>query len=114
MPNLWALINKDITRGDGESGGAVLEYRMNHFSNLKVGDRFEIVSGIQSLGEKTQYMVHLMFNLDSDKMVVGSHAVGINMDLRARKAVAIPAERRVFIEQHLLQELSAIESGLCP
>ena len=104
MPNLWAIINQDNTRGTGESGGAVLEYRMNHYSLLKGGDRFVLVSGFYNLGDKTEHMIHLMFNPETEKMVIGSESVGINMDLVARKAVSIPPERRALIENSLLRQ----------
>ncbi|MBV1876337.1 MAG: hypothetical protein KUG79_01725 [Pseudomonadales bacterium] len=106
MPNLWAMLDKDNTRGEGELGGAVLEYRMNHFNPLMLGNRFEMVSGVQSIGRKTQIMAHLLFNLETEQMVIGSNVVGVNMDLVARKAIEIPADRRRFIERHLLQSVA--------
>lgn len=102
MPNLFTRFETE-QRGDGIVGGAVLEYRMSFFDQLKVGDRFEIVSGVKSLQEKTQVFVHALFNASTGKMVTGSEALAISMDLVARRAIAIPEERRARMAELLIQ-----------
>jgi acyl-CoA thioester hydrolase len=93
MPNLFARFETE-QRGEGIVGGAVLEYRMNFFNQLKVGDRFQILSGVKSIAEKTQVFVHTLFNADNGEMVTGSEALAISMDLVARRAIAIPEDKR--------------------
>ncbi|MFN3235739.1 MAG: acyl-CoA thioesterase [Pseudomonadales bacterium] len=93
MPNLFARFETE-QRGEGVVGGAVLEYRMNFFQQLRVGDRFQILSGVKAIAEKTQVFVHTLFNVDSGEMVTGSEALAISMDLVARRAIAIPEDKR--------------------
>jgi acyl-CoA thioester hydrolase len=102
MPNLFSHFETE-QRGNGIVGGAVLEYRMSYFSQLKCGDRFKILSGVKELGEKTQIFMHSLFNADSGKMVTGSEALAISMDLTARKAIAIPEDRRERMSDMLIQ-----------
>lgn len=103
MPNLWARFTPgESERGKGVVGGAVLEYRMDHHGVLKPNDRFEMVSGILSLGEKTQHMVHLIFNVETGQCVVTCQAVAVTMDLVARKSVKIPDDRRAVMQKFLV------------
>lgn len=102
MPNLFTRFETK-SRGDGVVGGAVLEYRMNFFSQLKSGSRFKIVSGVKALGEKTQVFIHAMFNADTGELVTGSEALAISMDLEARKAIKIPDERRARMSELLIR-----------
>jgi acyl-CoA thioester hydrolase len=102
MPNLFAHF-EDQERGNGVVGGAVLEYRLNRFGHLHRGSRFELISGVKALGEKTQTFVHVLFDLDSGQMITGSEAVAISMDLVARKSIPIPAGRRQRMEAMLIK-----------
>lgn len=103
MPNLWARFTPgENERGKGVVGGAVLEYRMDHHGILQPNDRFEMVSGILSLGEKTQHMLHLIFNVETGQCVVTCQAVAVTMDLVARKSVPIPDDRRAVMERFLV------------
>ncbi|MCP5184802.1 MAG: hypothetical protein H6993_12625 [Pseudomonadales bacterium] len=97
MPNLWALLQTEAelaARSDGFVGGAVLEYRMHHHGALKAGSRYEIISGVRDVTEKLQHFVHLCFDLDTGCCVTSAQAVGVVLDLVARRAVPIPADRR--------------------
>ncbi len=107
MPNLWARFSPPddpILRGEKE-GGAVLEYRMNYHFPLKLGDGFEVMSGLKAIGDKTQHMLHLMFSLENDQCVLGCEAVGVAMDLEKRKAKSIPDARRERMQQYLLPSI---------
>jgi acyl-CoA thioester hydrolase len=102
MPNLFARFEDD-ERGQGVVGGAVLEYRLNRFGHLRQGSRFELVSGVKSIGEKIQTFVHVLFDVDTGKMITGSEAVAISMDLVARKSIPIPDGRRQRMETLLIK-----------
>lgn len=102
MPNLFALF-ESAERGNGVVGGAVLEYRLNRFGHLRRGSRFELISGVKNLGEKTQTFVHVLFDVDTGEMITGSEAVAISMDLVARKSIPIPPDRREKMERMLIQ-----------
>ena len=101
MPNLFSRFEDD-ERGQGVVGGAVLEYRLNRFGHLRQGSRFELMSGIKSIGEKIQTFVHVLFDVDTGKMITGSEAVAISMDLVARKSIPIPDGRRQRMEKLLI------------
>ncbi|MDG1203794.1 MAG: hypothetical protein P8N51_00335 [Pseudomonadales bacterium] len=103
MPNLWARFTPgENERGKGVVGGAVLEYRMDHHGILQPNDRFEMVSGILSLGEKTQHMLHLIYNVETGQCVVTCQAVAVTMDLVARKSMPIPDDRRAVMQNFLI------------
>lgn len=102
MPNLFARF-EGVERGNGVVGGAVLEYRMNRFSHLRQGSRYQLLSGVKSLSEKLQHFVHVLFDVDTGQMVSGSEALAISMDLVARKSIAIPEERRKLMQGLLLK-----------
>ncbi|MFT7213679.1 MAG: acyl-CoA thioester hydrolase [Granulosicoccus sp.] len=102
MPNLFARFEGE-ERGKGVVGGAVLEYRMNRFSHLRQGGRYQLLSGIKSLSEKLQHFVHVLFDVDTGQMVSGSEALAISMDLVERKSIAIPEGRRKLMQGLLLK-----------
>lgn len=101
IPNLFTHF-ESRQRGDGIFGGAVLEYRMSFFEQLKCGERFKILSGVKSLNEKTHTFIHTLFNAGTGKMVAGSEALAISMDLKARKSIPIPEERRERMAELLI------------
>ncbi|MBL4866497.1 MAG: thioesterase family protein [Pseudomonadales bacterium] len=100
IPNLlmkFTAESEEGLSGAGVAGSAVLEYRMSYYSPLRLGDRFEMRSGLLHLGEKIYRMAHLIFNRDTGKLVLGSESVSINMDLKTRRSVPIaPAQRRIM------------------
>lgn len=102
MPNLFSQF-EEAERGNGVVGGAVLEYRLNRFGHLRRGSRFELISGVKSLGEKTQTFIHVLFDVDTGQLITGSEAVAISMDLVARKSIPIPPERRARMEKLLIK-----------
>jgi acyl-CoA thioester hydrolase len=108
MPNLWAKFAEPetaMTRGDGEEGGAVLEYRMHYDGQLSVGERFEVVSGVRQLGEKTQHFAHQVYSVDSGHCVVAAEAIAIAMDLKARRAMATSPARRAAMARFMLKSI---------
>ena len=106
MANLWAKFadpTEPAVRGQGDEGGAVLEYRMTHYGALKLTARFEVVSGILVLANKTQHFVHQVYDVQTRQCVVAAEAIAIAMDLRARKAIAISQARRKAMQAFLLK-----------
>jgi acyl-CoA thioester hydrolase len=97
MPNLWSVLHTEAEqalRANGFQGGAVLEYRMHHHRHLCAGDCYEVHSGVGRVTEKLQYFVHLCFDVASGRCVMSAEAVGVVLDLVARKSIPIPPERR--------------------
>lgn len=97
MPNLWSVLQtaeEQAARANGFQGGAVLEYRMIHHGILRAGDRYDVWSGVRDVRGKLQFFVHLLFDATTGRCVMSGEAVAVVLDLVARKAVEIPAERR--------------------
>lgn len=97
MPNLWGVLYPEAT--SETQGGAVVEYRMDYGSPLRVGDRYELVSGFRGAGAKTIHFVHLLFNSDSQQCCVSGESIGMRMDLVHRKAIEIAPSLRKTLEQ---------------
>ncbi len=88
-------------------GGAVLEYRLRFHQPLRKGDIIVIRSGLKEVLEKANRMVHWTFNGETGALVSSSEAVGITLDLEARKVVALPEERRKHLETLVVPGLAA-------
>jgi len=95
------------TRSLTKYGGAVLEYRLRHHKPLCAGDLVVIRSGLKHVGEKANTMVHWTFNGETGELVSSSEAVGITLDLEARKVVPMPEDRRRHLETLVVPGLAA-------
>ncbi len=106
MPNLWAFLNGDVdsqARQSGAQGGAALEYRLHIHAPLRHGSIFSHLSGIRSLGNKTQNMAHAVIDETAGRCAATAEAVGVAMDLATRRAVPISQERRQRLERLMIR-----------
>jgi len=104
--NLMAHFQTDeelSRRSRGEEGGALVELRIVHHAPLRKGDLFTIESGIAAVGRKTQHIVHLFFDGRTGACVATAEGIAVAMDLKTRRAVELPEERRRRIEARLLR-----------
>ena len=90
-------------RSHGIEGGALVELRIAWHAPLRAGSLFTIQSGIAAVGPKTQQFVHLFFDEVSRACVATARGIAVAMDLKTRKAIALPDERRRRIEAGLLR-----------
>ncbi len=90
-------------RSNGVEGGALVELRIAFHAPLRVGSTFTIHSGVAAVGRKTQHFVHLFFDEGSRACVASAEGIAIAMDLKARRAIELPEERRRRIEARLLR-----------
>ncbi|MGZ6141926.1 MAG: acyl-CoA thioesterase, partial [Myxococcales bacterium] len=90
-------------RSIGVEGGALVELRIAWHAPLRAGGLFTIRSGVAAVGRKTQHFVHLFFDETSRACVATAHGIAVAMDLRTRKAIELPEERRRRIEAQLLR-----------
>jgi len=110
IARIWDGVPNLRNRGSGLGikeegmGGAALEYRVAQFRPLQAGQLLTVCSGLKALGEKTTTWTHLVHD-ESGEVVAASEAVGIAFDLKLRKAVAIPPERRAALEALLVPGL---------
>ncbi|MBR0651005.1 acyl-ACP thioesterase [Roseomonas terrae] len=111
IARIWDGVPNLRNRGTGLGikeegmGSAALEYRVAQFQPLRAGQLLTVCSGLKALGEKTTTWTHLVHDGETGVIVAAAEAVGIAFDLKARKAVAIPAERRAALESLLVRGL---------
>ena len=111
IARIWDGVPNLRNRGTGLGikeegmGSAALEYRVAQFRPLQAGQLLTVCSGLKALGEKTTTWTHLVHDGETGAVVAAAEAVGIAFDLKARKAVAIPAERRAALEALLVPGL---------
>jgi acyl-CoA thioester hydrolase len=92
-------------RPDG-MGGAALEYRYVFHERPRLGDIIEVRSALKGLGNKTNHIVHWIFNVETGRCAATSEAVAVSFDLTTRKAVEIPMEVRLELERKIIEGLS--------
>ena len=90
-------------RSHGIEGGALVELRIAFHAPLRAGSLFTIHSGVAGVGRKTQQFVHLFFDEVSRACVATARGVAVAMDLKSRRSIELPAERRRRIEERLLR-----------
>ncbi|MEO3473795.1 thioesterase family protein [Roseomonas sp. CAU 1739] len=111
IARIWDGVPNLRNRGTGLGikeegmGSAALEYRVVQFRPLHAGQLLTVCSGLKALGEKTTTWTHLVHDGETGAVVAAAEAVGIAFDLKARKAVAIPPERRTALEALLVPGL---------
>ena len=104
VPNL-RFPGAEIGAREEGLGSAALEYRLVYLQPMRIGDLLIIRSGLRALGEKTTTWTHLLHDGVTGAPVAAAEAVGVSFDLKARKAVAIPPERRRLLEGLLVPGL---------
>ena len=87
-------------------GGAVLEYRIIHLAWPRIGDRFEVRSGVAGVDHRAQRMVHWMLDPTTGKAWGTSEAVAISLDLDARKIITITPQAQAAIAQRITPGLA--------
>jgi acyl-CoA thioester hydrolase len=94
-------------RSTTKYGGAVLEYRLRFNKPLHEGNIVVVRSGLKHVGEKANHIVHWTFNGETGELVSASEAIGITLDLEARKVVAMPDDRKRHLETLVVTGLIA-------
>ena len=79
-------------------GGAVLEYRLHYHGELRIGDLISVRSALKHVGEKANTLAHWIYNATTGDLVCSSEAVAITLDLKERKVVSMPEDRRKHLE----------------
>jgi len=90
-------------RSNGVEGGALVELRVAFHGTLRSGSSFTLHSGVAATGRKTQHFVHLFFDEASRSCVATAQGIAVAMDLKTRKAIDLPEDRRRRIEAGLLR-----------
>jgi acyl-CoA thioester hydrolase len=98
------LALRDRQRAEG-IGGAALEYRFVFRKWPQLGDFVEVRSGLKGLGAKTMQICHFIFDVETGECLASAEAVAVSFDLRTRKSIAIPADQRAALQQHVIAGL---------
>lgn len=113
IPNLLAGWRedaaKDAAAADGvakTAGGAVLEYRLAPRRWPRAGDLLEVRSGVVEVAEKTNRLVHWLFDPVTGQCWCTAEAVAVTFDLITRKTIAIPEARRRALEAKIVKGMT--------
>lgn len=81
------------------AGGALLEARLLVRAHAAPGARFVIRSGIADYGPKVWRQIHWLLDPASGTAWASLEAVGVRLDLEARKAMELPDDARDALER---------------
>lgn len=103
-PNVFAL-----TGGGGledHHGGAAVEYRFIYRARPRAGDVLTLRSAVKAVTDKTYSFCHWLFDAETGLSVATAEVVAVTLDLKARRAVPVPANVRAGLERLLIPDLS--------
>lgn len=104
VPHFWSVFTGSTSQDDGETGQVVVEYRMDSYGRLRLGDSFEILTGLSAVGRKIRKLDHLIYNLTEGTWVALCTAIGVTMNLATRKSEAVSEEQLKHMEKFLLAD----------
>ena len=88
-------------------GGAVLEYRLCYHEDVMLGDLVVVRSALKHVGDKANTLAHWVFNETTGNLACSTEAVAITLDLKERKVVSIPEDRRAHLETLVVKGVGA-------
>ena len=106
ITNFFIHLRDDGTPREDGIGGAALEYRFIYHQTPKIGDILVVHSGLKGIQGKASSYVHWMFNAETGECVATAEAVAVSLDLKARKAVALPDNVRDAMLKKAIPNLS--------
>jgi len=110
IPRLASAFRESVAEAAAEKparvGGAVLEYRILHLAWPRIGDRFEVRSGVAGVDQRAQRMVHWLLDPETGRPWGSSEAVAISFDLDARKIITITEEAQAVIRRRITPGLA--------
>lgn len=80
-------------------GGAMIEYRLLYHRYPKVGDRFELRSGLAGFDARTMRIVHWLLDPETGLPWFSGEGVTLSFDLEERKALSIPPEAQAAMQE---------------
>lgn len=99
MPHLMARIGFTTEAREEKGWGfAALDYKLAHNRPIKVGEPYEMRSGLYELKDKTMRMVHHMVQAMTGEPLGRLEFVVAMFDLAARRTMPIPPEMRAKAE----------------
>lgn len=105
VPNLMAQIRGGNDGYSDTVGGAALEYRFVYRRYPRADDVLVLRSGLKQVGAKAYTWCHCLFDVETGEAVASIEAVGVLLDLKARKAIAIPDAMRAHLSSLVVDGL---------
>ncbi len=93
-------------RDDGKTGSAVVEYRVCYHARPRAGDIVMVRSGLKAVSNRTMHLVHWVLDGVTGAALATSEAIGVTLDLEARKSVPLPDDVRTHMESKVIKGLS--------
>ena len=87
-------------------GGAALEYRFRYRQVPRINDIVTIRSGVSQVGSKTYNFCHWLFDQTSKTCLATAEVVAIPLDLKTRRAVALPEQDRLELSEQVIDGLT--------
>jgi acyl-CoA thioester hydrolase len=84
-------------------GSAALDYTIDYYRPLRVGDAYYARTGMLELREKTWRFFHFMLDSNTHQPVARAEIVAVLFDLKARKSIAMPEMVRNAFAKRLVQ-----------
>jgi acyl-CoA thioester hydrolase len=84
-------------------GSAALEYAIDYFQPLNIGDAYYARTGILELREKTWRFCHFLLDSNSQQPLARAEIVAVLFDLKARKSIPMPELARNAFAKRLIQ-----------
>lgn len=83
-------------------GSAALDYTIDYYRPLQVGDAYYTRTGILELRDKTWRFCHFLLDSNTQAPVARAEIVAVLFDLRARKSIAMPGHVRQAFSKRLV------------
>ena len=99
MPIFWCTIEPEQ---EALIGTAVLEFQLTMLEPLKAHDSYAIASAVTGVARSTQVLTHLFYRWPSGTPVAVAQAVGVSMDLEARRAAPMSDARRARLTERMV------------
>jgi len=87
-------------------GGAALEYRLLYHRPCAAGNLLVVRSCMVHVGEKSLRHAHWVFDAETGDAVASAQAVAVFIDMVERRAIAVPAAARCYLQSLLKPELA--------
>jgi len=83
-------------------GSAALDYAIDYFRPLTVGDAYYTRTGILELREKTWRFCHFLLDSNTHQPLARAEVVAVLFDLNARKSIIMPERVRTAFSKRLI------------
>lgn len=105
-PPYREIVARHAAEPPARDGGAVVETRIIHTAWPRIGDAYEIRSGLASVDGHTTSLIHWMFDPISGRAYGSMQSIAVTFDLDRRKLVPITEAAREELREHCVAGLS--------